>query len=190
LGPLTILVEAEMANANTSVLLTGVYVGLDVVLIVLSLLLAFVQDFQVPLSWWLLLSKVAALFAPKARAQGLGLRIQPPLPAPDLLRGDPLRLIQVLTNLVGNAIKFTDMGEVEVETQVVARSDQEVRLRFSIHDTGGMRLRGLRCLVVDDSDTHCELIAQALAQEDALLTTVADGQQAVQLLEARPGGWI
>jgi PAS domain S-box-containing protein len=221
-----------------------------------------------------LLAKVAALFAPKARAQGLRLRIQPPLPAPGLLRGDALRLEQVLNNLVGNAIKFTDMGEVEVEAQVVARSNQEVRLRFSIHDTGGgiapevlarlftpftqgdpgitrrhggtglglaiskrlvmlmggeigaesqpghgstfwfeipfplatptypdalvlpapaqtggVRLRGLRCLVVDDSDTHCELMAQALAQEGALVTTVADGQQAVQLLEARPGGW-
>ncbi len=53
-----------------------------------------------------------------------------------------------------------------------------------------MRLRGLPRLVVDDSDTDCELMAQALAQEDALITTVADGQQAVQLLEARPGGWI
>jgi PAS domain S-box-containing protein len=221
-----------------------------------------------------LLAKVAALFAPKALAQGLRLRIQPPLPAPGLLRGDALRLEQVLNNLVGNAIKFTDMGEVEVEAQVVARSDQEVRLRFSIHDTGGgiapevlarlftpftqgdpgitrrhggtglglaiskrlvmlmggeisaesqpghgstfwfeipfplatptypdalvlpapaqpggVRLRGLRCLVVDDSDTHCELMAQALSQEGALVTTVADGQQAVQLLEARPGGW-
>ena len=53
-----------------------------------------------------------------------------------LLRGDPGRLCQVLNNLAGNAIKFTHQGEVTVNVGVVSSSDEEVRLRFSVIDTG------------------------------------------------------
>ncbi|MCP4002948.1 MAG: response regulator [bacterium] len=59
--------------------------------------------------------------------------------APDLplrLRGDSGRLRQVLVNLVGNSIKFTEEGEVLVSASVVSESDEEARLRFSIRDTG------------------------------------------------------
>ena len=63
---------------------------------------------------------------------------------PDRLVGDPLRLRQILTNLIGNAIKFTSQGRVEllVEAESGARhrlgtaSNDEVTLRFSVSDTG------------------------------------------------------
>ena len=56
--------------------------------------------------------------------------------APDALVGDPLRLRQVVVNLVGNAIKFTDRGEVVVRVQQESHSDGNVRLHFSVADTG------------------------------------------------------
>ena len=75
----------------------------------------------------------------RADKKGLELicRVQPDVP--DALVGDAGRLRQVLLNLVGNAIKFTEVGEVVVRVrlhgEVPARAD-EVRLRFMVRDTG------------------------------------------------------
>ena len=59
--------------------------------------------------------------------------------APDVsphLKGDPGRLRQVLINLVSNAMKFTDQGEVAVRADLITETDAEVSLRFSVRDTG------------------------------------------------------
>ncbi len=55
---------------------------------------------------------------------------------PDYVRGDPGRVRQVLTNLVGNAFKFTQMGEVEIHCYLKETTGDSVRLGFSIRDTG------------------------------------------------------
>src|SRR5205085_11935942 len=55
---------------------------------------------------------------------------------PTQLRGDPGRLRQVLTNLVGNAIKFTERGEVVVRAEKEGEADDDVVVRFSVRDTG------------------------------------------------------
>jgi len=72
----------------------------------------------------------------RAHEKGLELvcRIPPELPA--TLVGDPVRLRQVMVNLVGNAIKFTERGEVVVTAQTAAESPEEILLHFSVSDTG------------------------------------------------------
>ena len=64
----------------------------------------------------------------------LACRISPALP--ERLIGDPSRLRQIIVNLVGNAIKFTDHGEVLVEVDSQAFDDKSVELHFSVKDTG------------------------------------------------------
>lgn len=60
--------------------------------------------------------------------------VDPKIPA--RLRTDPLRLRQLLLNLLHNAVKFTDRGSVQLDIRVIKRSGDEVRLRFSVIDTG------------------------------------------------------
>ena len=76
------------------------------------------------------------LFAHRLKAKGLELRVSFNPDIPNILIGDPHRLNQVLTNLVGNAVKFTDRGEIEVKVDVHERSADKIVLLFSVTDTG------------------------------------------------------
>ena len=73
------------------------------------------------------------IFAGRAHAKGLELACAIELDVPGTVRGDPMRLRQVLINLVGNAIKFTDSGEVIVRVRAVGNDGL---LRFEVIDTG------------------------------------------------------
>jgi CheY-like chemotaxis protein len=79
---------------------------------------------------------VAELLAGRAEAKGIELVIAIPAGTPTAVNADAGRLRQVLTNLVGNAVKFTDHGEVMVRVTQLARQDGEARLRFEVKDTG------------------------------------------------------
>jgi PAS domain S-box-containing protein len=72
----------------------------------------------------------------QAHQKGLELAYHVPPDVPDGLVGDPVRLRQVLVNLLGNAIKFTRLGEVAVSVRTAAVSDAEVCLHFAVRDTG------------------------------------------------------
>ena len=101
----------------------------------------------VPFSLRRLLGDALKPFAPRASARGLELACRIPADAPDALVGDPVRLRQMLVNLVGNALKFTERGEVVVAVGVTDEEDAGSRdapaersslttLRFEIKDTG------------------------------------------------------
>jgi len=72
----------------------------------------------------------------RARDKGLVLRCVAEPGVPTRLRGDAVRLCQILTNLVNNAIKFTHAGEVEIRVSLVEKSPDDVLLSFSVRDTG------------------------------------------------------
>ncbi len=76
------------------------------------------------------------VLAERAQAKGIELVMEVAPDVPPLLRGDPGRLRQVLTNLVGNAIKFTEGGEVVVYVTLVAADADSVLARFEVKDTG------------------------------------------------------
>ncbi len=83
-----------------------------------------------------LLQDVVGTFRLRADQKGLGLswKVAPELPA--MLVGDGMRLRQVLTNLIGNALKFTERGGIEVAADLESRQAGEIMVRFSVSDTG------------------------------------------------------
>jgi CheY-like chemotaxis protein len=76
------------------------------------------------------------LFRAEARTKGLAFTSNVTAEVPTQVSGDCTRLRQVLSNLLGNALKFTQKGEVILNVSPVAQSDAEVRLRFEVSDTG------------------------------------------------------
>jgi PAS domain S-box-containing protein len=83
------------------------------------------------------LSQVRDLFAPLAAKQGIELRLEADPQLPERVLGDPGRLYQVLTNFVGNAVKFTAAGGVLMEAWVLPRlKENQVTVLFTITDTG------------------------------------------------------
>jgi PAS domain S-box-containing protein len=79
---------------------------------------------------------VVDLLAERAHSKGLELACNIPANLPTHVKGDPLRLGQVLTNLVGNAIKFTEEGSVVIRVASVEDKAKHVTMRFEVSDTG------------------------------------------------------
>ena len=100
-----------------------------------------------------------ALIRDKVAAKGLRLysEIDPALP--HILRGDPLRLGQVLLNFTGNAVKFTEQGSVGISAKLMARDGERLRVRFEIRDTG-----------IGMNEEQIALLFQEFVQADASTT--------------------
>ena len=76
------------------------------------------------------------LFAGNAHDKGIEIIVHVAADVPPTLVGDPERTRQILVNLIGNSIKFTDRGEVSLRTRMVTRSESQATLRFEVEDTG------------------------------------------------------
>lgn len=83
----------------------------------------------------LLIEDLAERYASHAHSKGLELLCKTPLP-PVTIEGDSNRLTQVLTNLISNAIKFTEKGQVSLEVQMTPETNNHVSIRFAVNDTG------------------------------------------------------
>ncbi|HET6267527.1 MAG TPA: response regulator, partial [Acidobacteriota bacterium] len=81
-------------------------------------------------------SSVTTVTGQKAYEKGLEFLAEIPNSVPQYLRGDPLRLGQILTNLVNNAVKFTEHGEISLKAELLEQTGDQCQLRFSVRDTG------------------------------------------------------
>lgn len=106
------------------------------------------------------LERVSTMTAARAQAQGLELAFSVAPDVPRQVRGDPVRLAQVLLNYVSNAIKFTERGEITVRVELERQEADSALLRFSVTDTGiGVAPEHLGRLFrpfeqIDNSDTR------------------------------------
>ena len=89
-----------------------------------------------PLSVKELLYSIKVMLSQKAEAKKLSLVFTCETEVPDVLIGDAKRLTQILINLVGNAIKFTDNGTIKASAQLLSENDDKCVIKFSVKDTG------------------------------------------------------
>jgi signal transduction histidine kinase/DNA-binding response OmpR family regulator/HPt (histidine-containing phosphotransfer) domain-containing protein len=82
------------------------------------------------------IDSVITVTGQKAHEKGLEFLAHLPASVPQCLVGDPLRLGQILTNLVSNAVKFTEHGEIRLRVEALEPSGERCQLRFSVQDTG------------------------------------------------------
>ncbi|MFP5271542.1 response regulator [Coleofasciculus sp.] len=100
------------------------------------------------------------LLSSKAREKGIELAYLMDAQTPEMIRGDVTRLRQILVNLVSNAVKFTETGEVVISvTPTVEMSDDQIGLQFAVRDTG-----------IGISKTHIDRLFKPFSQLDASTT--------------------
>ena len=144
----------ELVRASSEALLTIVNDILDYSKIEAGHLELEAIPFDLPK----LIHATTGLLAVRAREKRLELLAEVSPDVPRVVRGDPTRVRQVLTNLVGNAIKFTEAGEVVVSATAEAVDDQ-ARVRFAVRDTG-----------IGIAPEHLEAIFGEFTQADASMT--------------------
>ncbi len=106
-----------------------------------------------------ILCQLDSLMGQTAHAKGLAFHIENPTESKDVLIGDGLRLEQILINLIGNAIKFTEEGEICVSVHVQVLTDTSVRLRFEVRDTG-----------IGIASDHMDALFTPFVQADSTIT--------------------
>jgi PAS domain S-box-containing protein len=91
---------------------------------------------QTPFKMALSLSAMLHLFEPKIREKNLDLVKEYDNTIPEVLLGDPVRLHQIILNLVSNAVKFTNKGKITVSVKLLTEDDKSATIQFAVKDTG------------------------------------------------------
>ncbi|MBN2671405.1 MAG: response regulator, partial [Deltaproteobacteria bacterium] len=110
------------------------------------------------------LAQVVDLLSPKASKKQIGLNLQIDPRIPHMLQGDPTRIRQILMNLVGNAIKFTQHGHVTINVLHETVSKDQLRLRFQLVDTG-----------IGIAEDRIQVLFQPFVQADSSITRQFEG---------------
>lgn len=105
------------------------------------------------------LDEVVSLQATSAHEKGLEITLNIDPNIPQGMVGDPLRIQQVLTNLVGNAIKFTERGNIDIVAELRSNQDKKVEVQFMVRDTG-----------IGISERQQAQLFQAFSQADASIS--------------------
>lgn len=114
---------------------------------------------HIPFSLREMLDEVVVLLAHTAHEKGLELTLNVHNNVPESVLGDPMRLQQVVTNLLGNAIKFTENGNIDINVEVRSQNNLQVELEVQIHDTG-----------IGISERQQSQLFQAFRQADASIS--------------------
>lgn len=114
---------------------------------------------NIPFEFQDVLEEVVNLQATSAHEKGLEITLKVDPKIPRGLVGDPLRIQQVLTNLVGNSIKFTERGNIDVNVEMRALRDDMIDLQFMVRDTG-----------IGISERQQAQLFQAFSQADASIS--------------------
>ncbi|WP_153725655.1 PAS domain-containing hybrid sensor histidine kinase/response regulator [Heliorestis convoluta] len=123
---------AQVVRDSSTMLLIIINDILDFSKIEASQLHLEIKEFDLPT----LIETSVYLLSSKATSKGLTFKKEIDPRLNQVLRGDPIRLRQVLLNLLGNAIKFTSYGKVSLQVTLEQESDQEMLVRFEVTDTG------------------------------------------------------
>ncbi|WP_025122781.1 MULTISPECIES: two-component sensor histidine kinase BarA [unclassified Serratia (in: enterobacteria)] len=114
---------------------------------------------HIPFSLRETLDEVLVLLAPSAHDKGLELTLDVQNDVPEQVIGDSLRLQQVITNLLGNAVKFTETGNIDIRVELRNQLERQVELEVQIHDTG-----------IGISERQQSQLFQAFRQADASIS--------------------
>ncbi|MEZ4887648.1 MAG: PAS domain S-box protein [Chitinophagales bacterium] len=135
--------DADSFTPNQKKYLRGIRNASEHLLVIINDILDFskieagkLEIEHVPFSLYEVLQNVSHTFKYKAEEKQIDLLLHMEDNLPDMLLGDPTRLMQILLNLVSNAIKFTDRGSVEIEVGALQEGASSVNLVFSVLDTG------------------------------------------------------
>jgi len=123
---------ASTINASAKTLLTLINDILDISKIEAGKVTIETLDFDLHA----LINSTAMMLSPQALNKGILFNVHISPDTPFLLRGDKLHVEQIIINLIGNAIKFTHQGTIEIYVKPIATNEKKVRIRFEIIDTG------------------------------------------------------
>ncbi|WP_299133317.1 two-component sensor histidine kinase BarA [uncultured Vibrio sp.] len=114
---------------------------------------------NIPFEFQASLEEVVNLQATNAHEKGLELTLKIDPKVPPGVVGDPLRIQQILTNLVGNSIKFTERGNIDISVELRSQSEDNIELQFMVRDTG-----------IGISERQQAQLFQAFSQADASIS--------------------
>lgn len=140
---LTELLQEEVNDKEALDKLQSIRYSADILLVIINdiLDLASIEEGKIHMEYVSvsikqIVHEISNLMLPKLAPKGIKLNVQLPSDLPDFVSTDPTRLYQILLNLLGNAAKFTEKGEINLVVRVIQKVSKRAELEFEVRDTG------------------------------------------------------